>query len=68
VTSILNFNESARWIGEQHVREESFADSVEAIRLEPWVGRFLLLDRGLVPAKEQRRPEHPPLTGDCRSR
>jgi len=39
----------ARWVGEQHVREDlgfipSFADWVKAIRPEPWMGRAQKLE------------------------
>jgi hypothetical protein len=42
-------NSGARWVGEQHVREDlgfipSFADWVKAIRPEPWMGRAQRLD------------------------
>ena len=45
-----------RWIGEQHVREDlgfipSFADWVEAIRPEPWMGRALRLSDSLEQEK-----------------
>ena len=43
-----------RWVGEQHVREDlgfipSFADSIKAIRPEPWMGRTTRIESMVDP-------------------